>query len=73
MDLSSLIKGIMAIIGIAVATGHYGDLERWARHQAIEALEWRQPLPYFFPSELAHKQTATPRSTSKIAKKPSKL
>ena len=69
MDLSSLIKGIMTVIGIALATGHYGDLERWARLQAMAALEWKQPLPYFFPLEAKDKQTAMTRSSfSKLIK-----
>lgn len=66
MDLSGLIKGIMVVIGIALATGHYGDLERWARHQAIEALQWKEPLPCFFPN---HTQTAhSPKAPLKRAK-----
>jgi hypothetical protein len=69
MDLSGLIKGIMVVIGIAMATGHYGDLERWARQQAIEALQWKEPLPYFFPN---HSQIAqipnVPQKRAKIDK-----
>jgi hypothetical protein len=54
---------------MAMATGHYGDLERWARHQAIEALQWKEPLLYFSPN---HTQTAhspnVPQKRAKIDK-----
>ena len=48
VDISGLVKGCLVVIGIAMATGHYGDLQRWARRQAAEALVWKRPLPYFF-------------------------
>jgi hypothetical protein len=48
-DLSPLVKGIIVIVGIAIALGQYPKLERWAKLQAIEAIEWKQGLPYFFP------------------------
>ncbi len=48
-DLSPLVKGVMAVIGIAFALGQYPRLERWARVQAIEAMEWKQELPDLFP------------------------
>ena len=54
VDLSGLIKGILVVIGISIATGHYGDLERWARKQGLEAMQWKQPLPYFFAQEKNH-------------------
>jgi hypothetical protein len=73
MDLSQLTKGIMVVIGIALATGHYDELERWSRHQAINALEWKEPLPYFFPQEPENKQAVMPRNILKAPKKPSKL
>jgi len=47
-DLSPLIKGVLALIGIAIALGQYPKLEHWARSQALEAVEWKQGLPYFF-------------------------
>lgn len=48
VDLSGLIRGLLTVIGIALATGQYGKLESWARHQAIEAMTWKHGLPYFF-------------------------
>jgi hypothetical protein len=48
-DLSPLVRGIIVIVGIAIALGQYPKLERWAKTQALEAIEWRQGLPYFFP------------------------
>jgi hypothetical protein len=47
-DISSLVKGVMAIVGIAIAVGQYSNLEHWARMQAAQALVWKEPLPYFF-------------------------
>jgi hypothetical protein len=47
-DLSPLIKGVLVLIGIAIALGQYPRLERWARTQALEAVQWKQGLPYFF-------------------------
>ena len=35
-DLSPLIKGVLALIGIAIALGQYPKLEHWARAQALE-------------------------------------
>jgi hypothetical protein len=49
LDLSPLVKGIIVIVGIAIALGQYPKLERWAKTQALEAIEWKQGLPYFFP------------------------
>jgi hypothetical protein len=50
-DLSPLVRGIIVIIGIAIALWQYTKLERWAKLQAIEAIEWKQGLPYFFSSK----------------------
>jgi hypothetical protein len=47
-DLSPLIKGVLVVIGISIALGQYPKLERWARTQALEAVAWKQGLPYFF-------------------------
>jgi hypothetical protein len=47
-DLSPLIKGVLVLIGIAIVLGQYPRLENWARSQALEAVEWKQGLPYFF-------------------------
>ena len=52
-DLSPLIKGIFVIVGIAISLGQYGRLEHWARKQAMEAVAWREPLPYFFAQSKA--------------------
>ena len=35
IDLSGLIKGLMIVIGIALAMGRLGDLERWAGKEAF--------------------------------------
>ncbi len=48
IDLGPLIKGLLVVIGIAMATGHYGDLQRWARREVVESLEWKQDLPDIF-------------------------
>jgi|GEM_PF-2544724 len=48
-DISPLVKGVMAVIGIAFALGQYPKLEHWARAQAVEAMEWKQELPDLFP------------------------
>ncbi len=37
LDLSGLIKGLLVVIGIAMAMGRLGDLERWAAHEAFDA------------------------------------
>jgi len=50
IDLGPLVKGCMVVIWIAIATGHYGDLWRWARREAASALVMR-PLPNFFGPE----------------------
>ncbi len=72
MDISPLIKGVMAIIGIALALGQYPRLEHWAREQATQALEWRQELPDLFPeaqinghriNDLVHTTKPTPHWT----------
>jgi hypothetical protein len=47
-DISPLVKGALAIIGLALALGQYGRLEHWARTQALHAVAWREPLPSFF-------------------------
>ncbi len=52
-DLSPLVKGVMALIGLAIALGQYPRLEHWARTQALEAVQWKQGLPYFFPAPAA--------------------
>ena len=48
IDVSPLIRGLLAIIGIAVAFGQYPKLEQWAREQAAESFAWKQGLPHFF-------------------------
>ena len=53
-DLSPLIKGVLVIVGIAIAIGQYPRLEVWARSQAIQAVAWKQPLPYFFQGSATH-------------------
>jgi hypothetical protein len=50
-DLSPLVKGIVALIGVALALGQFGNLEQWASNQAMEAIMWKKPLPYFFDSQ----------------------
>ena len=37
-EIGSLVTGILAIVGLALALGQYGRLETWARNQAIEAM-----------------------------------
>jgi hypothetical protein len=66
VDISPLVKGILVVIGIAIATGHYGDLQTWTRGEAAEAVMWRRPLPYFFapPSQSAGKALRLPQQTA---------
>jgi hypothetical protein len=52
-DLGPLVRGIIVVIGIAIALGQYPKLERWAKLQAIGAIEWKQGLPYFFDTPRA--------------------
>lgn len=47
-DLSPLVKGALSLVLFSIATGQYPVLERWARRQALTAVTWREPLPYFF-------------------------
>jgi hypothetical protein len=35
LDLSGLIKGLMVVIGIALALGRLEDLKRWAANEAF--------------------------------------
>jgi len=51
-DISPLVKGVLAIILFSIGFGQFGTVERWARAQALAALEWKEPLPYFFGSAL---------------------
>jgi|GEM_PF-2767352 len=55
-DIAPLVKGIISIIGIALALGQYPKLEHWAREQAIEAMKWKQDLPDLFPEAELHGQ-----------------
>jgi hypothetical protein len=48
LDLSSLIRGLMAVIGIAFALGQYPKLAHWSRVQAAESIAWKHGLPHFF-------------------------
>lgn len=57
VDISGLVKGILTIIGISIALGQFGKLEHLARKQAMEALEWKQGLPYFFEPERTRNHT----------------
>jgi hypothetical protein len=47
-DISPLVKGALMIVLLSLSIGQFEALEKWARAQAIEALAWREPLPYFF-------------------------
>jgi hypothetical protein len=47
-DISSMVRGILVVIGLAVVVGEYPRLEHWARAQAIESMQWKQGLPLFF-------------------------
>lgn len=62
-DITPLVKGAIAIVGLALALGQYGRLEQWARTQALHAVAWPEPLPYFFaqPGVSAHR---TPRAAA---------
>jgi|GEM_PF-3907369 len=53
-DLSPFIKGVFVVTSFAIALGQYPKLEAWARKQAIEAVAWKEPHPYFFSSPAHH-------------------
>jgi hypothetical protein len=36
IDLSGLIKGLLVVIGIALAMGRLGNLKRWAAHETFD-------------------------------------
>jgi hypothetical protein len=59
LDLSSLIRGLMAVIGIALALGRYPKLAHWSKEQAAESIAWKHGLPHFFakphPSKNLHR------------------
>ena len=46
-DLSPLIKGVLVIVGIAIAIGQYPRLEVWARSQAIGSCVERAASVFF--------------------------
>jgi hypothetical protein len=56
LDLSALIKGFLAVIGIAIAVGQYSNLQHFAREQAAESLAWKRGLPHFFAGRQRHTQ-----------------
>ncbi len=62
LDLSSLIRGLLAVIGIAIAFGQYPKLEHWSREQAAESLAWKRGLPHFFASVHTRQKTHRPRA-----------
>jgi hypothetical protein len=43
--MGDLVKGCLAIVSFAIATGHYGDLQKWSVREASRPMA---PLPYFF-------------------------
>lgn len=45
VDLSGLIKGLMVVIGIAVALGKLDALKRWAISEAFPNHEVSQTIP----------------------------
>ena len=54
-DISPLVKGAFVIIAVFMSIGQYSALEKWAREQAIAALEWKEPLPDFFAERGRHR------------------
>lgn len=66
-DISPLVKGAIALVGIALTLGFYGKLEHWARNEALEAIEWKEPLPYFFasPYHASHKARSHAHTTTR--------
>ena len=72
-DLSPLIKGVLTLVLFSMAIGQYPALERWARKEALAAVTWREPLPYFFGE--SGNGFARSRSTefTKISTKPARL
>ena len=59
-DLSGLIKGLMVVIGIAMALGRLDDLKRWAAQEA-------------FASPVHHKQDRCPNVHSGLFPRTSTL
>ena len=60
IDVSPLIRGLLVVIGIAIAVGQYPKLEHWAREQAAESFAWKQGLPHFFAGSPYTHQSAHP-------------
>ena len=52
-DISPLVKGVLAVVALSIALGQNPKLEHWARAQAIQAMEWKEGLPYFFSASSA--------------------
>jgi hypothetical protein len=69
-DLSPLVRGVIVIVGLAIALGQYPNLEKWARTQALEAVSWKQGLPYFFPqpSTTHHKAGPLAHKSPKLSR-----
>jgi hypothetical protein len=50
VDIFPLVRGLLIVIGISIALGQYGQLEAWARKEAVHAMQpnaW--PELRFFP------------------------
>jgi hypothetical protein len=48
VDLGGLIKGLMVVIGIALALGRLDDLERWAANEAFRPNSTSAPIVPLF-------------------------
>jgi hypothetical protein len=66
--MGDLVKGYLVIVSIAIATGHYSDLQKWAAQEAAKPMA---RLPYFFgqPTKSAHSRAS--QLSSPTATKPS--
>jgi hypothetical protein len=43
--MNEFINGCLVTIFLSIATGHYGDVQKWAAREAAKPMT---PLPYFF-------------------------
>lgn len=51
IDIRALVESILAVIFLAIALGQFGKLQKFAREEAVHALESRGRLQQFFPKD----------------------
>jgi hypothetical protein len=60
-EIAPLVKWALSIVMLFMAR-QYEKLEHWARIHAAQALEWKEPLPYFFQAD--ERRRSVPRTHS---------